>query len=216
MGQTIRLVLLLPVAGLLGMLSSPFWRSERQAGQDVSVARASETEKPVSPGAARVERTLRELESNHASGNTANRTYTITEADLNAYLEVRLREKNQRGVETLSVRLQQEAFVSSLMIDMDKVEVQGDPTTLSLFKVLFRGPLTLEVEGRLVTVGGRGRLKVTKALLNESTVPPPLVDVILRALGGKQDPPFDPTESFDLPYGIRTVTVKPGQATLQT
>lgn len=209
-----RLLLFLLMTGWLLVLSGQPLRTSQQAVKSSGIQN-SEREQPIEPRAERVAGILRELKHNHASGNVPTKAYTVTELELNAYLEAQLRKQGRKGVETFSVRLQEDAFVTSLTIDLDKVEVKDEAVTLNLFQMLLEKPATLEVEGQLVAVNNQATFQVIKAQVNQNPLPKSLVRLILRAVGQEQDPPFDPTQPFDLPYGIKTVKIWPGQVTIQ-
>lgn len=189
---------------------------EERPGRDGQAHQASETSPVKDPGTRKVEQVLEELERNHASGELAPRAYTVTEAELNAYLAERLREESRKDVQALRARFREGSFASSLTLDMDEVEVKGDSLTLELFRTLLSGHATLEVEGRLVVENGKGTLILESTRINDITVPVSLVSFILSEVGKKQNPPFDPTDSFPMPYGIKAVKIEPGKATLYT
>ena len=164
----------------------------------------------------KVKRLLEELQRNHASGKRTPKDYTVTDLELNAYLAERLQDEARKGVESLSVRFQRDSFMSSITLDLDEVEVTGNSLTLELFSALLSGYATIEMEGRLSVENGKGTLIIDAARINSRTVPPSLVQFILSEVGKRQNPPFDPTDSFRMPYGIRNVKIEPGKAILYT
>lgn len=182
----------------------------------ISAQESSGGGKPVDPAAARVERVLEELEENYSSGRVPSRSYILTEPEINAYLEVELRRQERKEVETFLVQLKTAVLVSFLTVNMDEIEVKGDSMTLHLFKALLKGRAHLEVEGELSAENGKGAYSVRSARLNDLPVPASLVNLILSAVGKRQDPPFDPTQPFDLPYGIESIRIEPGKATIVT
>ena len=176
----------------------------------------SETNPFKDPRVQKVKRLLEELQRNHASGKRTPKDYTVTDLELNAYLAERLQDEARKGVESLSVRFQRDSFMSSITLDLDEVEVTGNSLTLELFSALLSGYATIEMEGRLSVENGKGTLIIDAARINSRTVPPSLVQFILSEVGKRQNPPFDPTDSFRMPYGIRNVKIEPGKAILYT
>ncbi len=189
---------------------------EERPDRDAQAHQASGTSPLKDPGARKVERVLEELVRNHASGNLVPRAYTVTEPEMNAFLAERLREEARKDVQALRVRFRDDSFASALTLDMDEVEMKGNPLTLELFRVLLSGQATLELEGRLVVENGKGTLILEATRINGTTVPVSIVSFILSALGKRQDPPFDPTDFFQMPYGIKVIKIEPGKATLLT
>lgn len=171
---------------------------------------------PAEPSAERVEKVLEEIEADYESGKRNSRTYVVSEADLNAFLAARVQEEQRKGVEGIQVRLGNRAFVTELDLNMDELELKDDAMTLALFRSVLSGRRKLEVEGDLTTLDGKGRFEVRAARLNGVSLPPALLTLILSTVGKQLDPPFDPTEPFDLPYGIEEIQVEPRKVTIRT
>jgi hypothetical protein len=167
-------------------------------------------------GAQRVEKMLDELETRQQAKDTDKKSYTLTESDLNDYLAAKIKERPRKDVESMRVAMKEGFFTTFLTVDLDQVEVKGDSMSKSLLKALLHGKQTIEVDGRLKTDNGKGTYEVERASLNGMPLPPSFVNSILSAVGRQQDPPFDPMEPFDLPYGMKSVKVTPGKALLET
>ncbi len=184
----------------------------------LALGQAPESQPAVSPdpAAERVEKMLDELEAREKAQDKEKRTYILTESDLNAFLAAKIKERPRKDVESLRIEMKEAIFTTFLKVNFDEVDIKGDSVTKSLLKALLRGTQTIEFDGRLKTEDGKGTYEVERATLNGMPLPPSLVNSILSAVGRRQDPPFDPMEPFDLPYGIKTVKVSPGKATLET
>ena len=168
------------------------------------------------PGVEKVTRMLEELEHNDKAGTVESRTYELTEAELNAYLMAQLRQQGQQAVESLSVTLKEGTFLTSIEVDTDQLELEGDPLTLGLLRLLLRGKQTLEIEGALEAENGMGTYLVHEARLGGFPIPADLVNTLLSSVAQKQNPPFDPTEPFPMPFSIESVTFHPGRVILRT
>ncbi len=170
-----------------------------------------------SAGAAgEVERVLGELAINSAREEVPKRVYRLSETDLNSYLTTKLEKADRKGLESISVRLKQGSFVTVVTVNMDQVQFKDQSLTASLLSVLLRGAHTLEVEGRLQVQEGIGKYQVQQASLDGIALPASVMEMVVSTLGRQQDPPFDLSEPFPMPYGISTVDVQPGQLTLET
>ncbi|MDA2937871.1 hypothetical protein MYX75_06370 [Acidobacteria bacterium AH-259-A15] len=167
-------------------------------------------------GGEKMERVVRELQDYYAKGSVRARTYQLTEAELNAYLLAQLQLRDRKEVENIAVRLKDGGFITFVEVNMDELDLETDFLTASLFAALLSGRHTLELEGTLQTENGMGTYRVEQARLDGLPVPAPLVSSILSSLGQKQDPPFDPTQPFPLPYGIQSVTLQSGKLTIKT
>lgn len=175
-----------------------------------------EAEATSDPGVEKVTRLLEELRDNHKNGTVPSRTYELTEAELNAYLLAQLRQQDQKAVESLSILLKEGTFLTSIEVDTDQLELKGDALTLGFLRLLLKGKQTLEVEGKLEAANGIGTYRVQEARLSGFPIPASLVNEILSSMGQKQNPPFDPTEPFPMPFAIESVTVQPGRLILRT
>ncbi len=167
--------------------------------------------------AKRVEDVLTELESREKANDRQSRTFVLAETDMNAYLASEIAKRERKDVERLVVKMNDEnRFVTSLTVNLDKVDVKTDSMTGALFRALLRGTQTIEMDGKLTTEKGKGTYEVQSATMNGVPLPASLVNAIISSVGKQQDPPFDPTEPFDLPYKIQKIEVSSGKTTIKT
>jgi len=157
--------------------------------------------------AERAERIFIELLTNPATGQQ----HTLLEEDLNAYIAREMSGQVLRGIEKLNVKLNKGTFTTSVLVNLDEIELSG---YLQYMKSLMEGPQRLTLEGMLEVDDGVGAYRTENAWLNDIPLPASLVDSLLSTLGRQQEPPFDPTEPFDAPYGITDLEIEPGKAIL--
>jgi hypothetical protein len=158
--------------------------------------------------AERAEKIFIELLTNPEKGQT----HSLLEEDLNAYISRELESQPLRGVEKLFVELKEGTFTTDVTVNLDNIGLSG---YLEYLKNLVEGPQDLTLEGSLEVTEGVGVYKTHGAWLNGIPLPPSVVDTLLSALGRQQDPPFDPTEEFEAPFGITDLEIKPGVAVLR-
>lgn len=157
--------------------------------------------------AERAEKIFIELLTNPESGQN----HILLEEDLNAYILKELAEQPLRGIQELTVKLNSGTFTTDVKLDLKEVELSG---YMEYLKSLIEGPQHLILEGVLKVSEGVGSYKTEKAWLNGVPLPVTLVDTLLSTLGRQQEPPFDPTEPFDAPFGINYLQIEPGRALL--
>ncbi|MGH9338826.1 MAG: hypothetical protein ACRD1R_04365 [Acidobacteriota bacterium] len=203
-------LLVLLAAGIYWSLNSSV-----DSARPVSAAVPTHSAAP-DPRVEKVEQLLYELEVNGGNGSRAGKTYLLTQPDLNAFLAARLREEDRKGVEDIKVELRDGSFITRVLLNMDELEVEGNSMALGLFQALLSGKQNLEVEGELTARDGKGSYRVLSARMNNISVPATLVNTLLSTAGKNQEPPFDPTEPFEMPYGIKTVKVQTGRVTIST
>ncbi len=193
-------------AAILGLLLIVGWAAESraQAGQ------ASDL------GVAKVTRILEELRENDEQGMVPNKTYQVTEEELNAYLSAKLHQQHQKAVESIALLLKEGTFLTRVEVNVDELQFPVDDVMTGYLKLLLKGIQTLEVEGTLETENGMATYRVQKARLSGISLPAPWVNSLLSSLGKRNKPPFDPTEPFDMPYGIQSFTFQPGTVIMRT
>ncbi|MCH8319854.1 MAG: hypothetical protein IH790_02710 [Acidobacteria bacterium] len=196
-------------AAILGLLLIVGWlsltaESKPQAGQ------ASD------PGVAKVTRILEELRENDEQGTVPNKTYQVTEEELNAYLSAQLHQQHQKAVESIVLLLKEGTFLTRVEVNVDEIEFPVDDVTTGYLRLLLKGIQTLEIEGTLEAENGMATYRVQEARLSGIPIPARLVNNLLSSLGKKNDPPFDPTQPFEMPYGIQSFTFQPGNVIMET
>ncbi len=168
------------------------------------------------PGVAKVSRILEELKDNDRQSTVPYRTYELTEKELNAYLSDQLLQQDQMAVESIDLLIKEGTFLTRVEVNTDELQIKGDDVTIGYLRLLLRGTQTLEVEGKLQAEDGLASYLVQEARLSGISLPAPWVNSLLSSLGKRNNPPFDPTEPFEMPYGIQSVTFHPGKVLMET
>jgi hypothetical protein len=154
---------------------------------------------------------LRVLQEDPAPG----KTFRIPESDLNAFVTEEVARHRVSAVEKVVVLLLDGHFSAELLVDTEQLEFE-DSMTGALLQSMLKGKQTLKLEGVVSGAGGTGRYETRRAWLNGVALPASLVDTILKTIGKRQDPPFDPTRPFNLPSGIQDITLYPGEVEVKT
>ena len=168
------------------------------------------------PGVAKVTRILEELRENDEQDTVSNRTYQVSEEELNAYLSAQLLQQHQKAVESIAMLLKEGTFLTRVEVNVDELQFPEDDVTTGYLRLLLKGIQTLEIEGKLEAENGLATYRVQEARLSGITLPALLVNNLLSSLGKKNDPPFDPTQPFEMPYGIQSFTFQPGKVIMVT
>ncbi len=165
------------------------------------------------PKAEKVADIFHQLQVADETGEGKGRRYEISQDELNAYLAAMIRQKPQQGVEGIELELQQEGLRSRIKVNLDEIPLENGAAS-GLFRILLSGRKTLHVDGTLKGSNGTGSFQVREVWLGSIPLPSSLANSLLKSMGEKQDPPFDPTESFQLAYGIQSLEILPGKAVL--
>lgn len=143
----------------------------------------------------------------------ANGRIELTEADLNAWVQVAVASKERLGVKKVEVDLRGMNRVrATALVNMDDVKLEG--FTFRVFRTLLSGEQTLVTDGKLQITNRKATYEVESASMNGVTVPAWLASSVISYLSSKQPPHVDVTEPFDLPYGIRDVQLLQDRAVI--
>ncbi len=69
------------------------------------------------PGVAKITQILEELRENDEQGTVPNRTYELTEEELNAYLSAQLYQQHQKAVESIALLLKEGTFLTRVELN---------------------------------------------------------------------------------------------------
>lgn len=140
-------------------------------------------------------------------------SFVLSEADINAFTEVAIQSKKRLGVKKVEFEFRPGGvFYTRALINMDEVELTG--FAVRMFKSVLSGVQTLEAEGKLTSLAGKGTYQVQRARFNNIPVPAWLVNSVIGFLGKRQPPHIDVTEPFEWPYGVRDVKVVQDQVVI--
>jgi hypothetical protein len=148
---------------------------------------------------------LRSLETGVQPGDR----FVVTEGELNTFISTEVEANRVTAVRSVAVRVLEGRFQADIDVDLDQVNL-GDSAGAALFRSLLSGRQRLALEGLVEGTGGVARYRTQSASVNGVPLPPSLVDLLLKQLGEKQDPPFDPTGPIPLPRGLKTIRLLPG------
>ena len=142
----------------------------------------------------------------------------ITEAELNALLDGDSETFSlPEGVSDVEVRFERHRVRARGVVDLKLIplpeNVQGLGGTLALLGSRF----PVEIAGRLESDDGFARFEVEEVLLSALPLPRGTIDSLLAsATRSRQHPQgIEPGSPFRLPYALRKVTLRPGQALIE-
>jgi hypothetical protein len=151
------------------------------------------------------------MEKHNKSEQNTGARYKISESELNSYLSYLVEKESVRGVDALFVKLRDGSFSTYAVVDVDSVPKKDkDTVTRVLMQTILAGKQYLSADGLLTARDGMGQYTLTAARINEIDIPPSIINSLINTVGRKQNPPFDLTKPFKLPYGIREALVKRG------
>jgi hypothetical protein len=146
-------------------------------------------------------------------------TVTITESELNSYLNLTMAEKLPKEVKNLEVHLlEHERLQANGLVDLDKVKAKVAATSSSWNPLLLMGGFVpVQLRGRLVNRDGFGSIIWEDVQVNTWSLPVSLLEQMVASATKKPDNPegVDISAPFRLPYSVRRVRLEPGRAFLE-
>jgi hypothetical protein len=143
-------------------------------------------------------------------------TVTVTESELNSYLNLTLGEKLPKELKDLEVRLERERLQATGMVDLDKVKAKVSTSSWNPL-MLMSGFVPVLLRGRLVNRDGFGSIIWEDVRVNAWSVPVSLLEQMVASATKKPDHPegIDISAPFRLPYSVRRIRLEPGRALLE-
>jgi hypothetical protein len=146
-------------------------------------------------------------------------TVTVTESELNSYLNLTMAEKLPKEVKDLEVHLlEHERLQANGLVDLDKVKAKVAATSSSWNPLLLMGGFVpVQLRGRLVNRDGFGSIVWEDVQVNTWSLPVSLLEQMVASATRKADNPdgVDISAPFRLPYSVRRVRLEPGRAFLE-
>jgi len=134
------------------------------------------------------------------------KTYSLSEKQLNAFLQKQSSTVAENGVDHLQIDLKGEnRFSIGLKIDLNKLLELEHSLPLRLLSNLLAGGQTLTMDGELVSENGQATYRLLRASIDDTPVPAILFTAVLDILGSYFKPPVRPGFPFSLPYSIDSI-----------
>jgi len=146
-------------------------------------------------------------------------TVTVTESELNSYLNLTMAEKLPKEVKDLEVHLlEHERLQANGLVDLDKVKAKMAASSSSWNPLLLLGGyVPVQLRGRLVNRDGFGSIIWEDVQVSAWSLPVSLLEQMVASATRKADNPdgVDISAPFRLPYSVRRVRLEPGRAFLE-
>ncbi len=162
-----------------------------------------------------LERLIARAERRLRSGRpAADETVVVTERQLNSYLNLSLGPKIPQGVSGLELRLGKDRLGARAMLDLDRVKARLPQGAASGLLALLSGVVPVEINGRVSSAQGNGRVEIEGATVAGVGLPASLIAqlVSLSTRSPAQPKGFDILAPFPLPWKARQLRLEPGRA----
>ena len=137
----------------------------------------------------------------------------MTEVEINAYLEERIRESEDAGVVSLTVTLRADEAVSiEAVVNFSAFDESKRGGALDLLSYL-RGEVPVRFDGTFSGRNGVGTVSVETFTVAGLPLPPALFRELVKSYTSNEGMPegIDVLRAFELPYGIAELKVEHGR-----
>ena len=156
---------------------------------------------------------LEQLSSSTVGPNASHGTVVLTEVEINAYLEERIRESEDAGVVSLTVTLRADEAVSiEALVNFSAFDESKRGGALDLLSYL-RGEVPVRFDGTFSGRNGVGTVSVETFTVSGLPLPPPVFRELVKSYTSNEGMPegIDVLRAFELPYGIAELKVEHGR-----
>jgi len=151
-----------------------------------------------------------------AKGKKPRESVTVTEGEVNSYLNLTYAAKLPSGLSDVAVSFDTERIHARGLLDLERVrDKMPDQSPFSPLSLL-RGKVPVELTGRFTTRDGMGFFEPEEASISSVPVPISLLDQIISSATTTATAPngVNIHEPFHLPYGMKRIRLVVARASL--
>lgn len=136
-------------------------------------------------------------------------TVTLSEIELNSYIQYDYAEEIPEGVRDLRVTLLKDYGVAEALVDLEKLSAVKSSPIATMGARLFRGERKLRARCRFVSANGQGKVDVEEVELDGQALPDFLVEFLLASTVQPHLPDFESGKPFPLANKLRQIRLEP-------
>ena len=134
----------------------------------------------------------------------------VTEAELESYVLFSLKDQIPAKMDSFDVQLGE----GTVAADTQMTFASNGPTGNPLIEALMGGTHNLFVRGRLAGSNSTGRFQLEEVRLDGIPVPNILIETLIARYVKPKYPDVDLNSPFQIPWGVESVSITPGKATI--
>jgi hypothetical protein len=178
----------------------------------IAAKEETRTSTEVSPKAARLLQekidAIQDAENNPKHKRGSSRVQ-VSETELESYLLYSLKEDIPAPVDTADVQLS----VDTVALDT-QITFSSNATGNPVVDALVGGTHNLFLKGKLVSQARRGKFDLLEVRVDSIPVPNVLIQTLMKRYVQPKYPEVDLNEPFDMPWGIESLKLEQGKATV--
>jgi hypothetical protein len=144
-----------------------------------------------------------------AKNRRGNETIEVSEVELESYVLYRMRDKIPAHVDSIDVQL-----TPGVVAADTKLTFPPDSTGNPLVDAVVGGTHTFFLKGKLAASDKRGRFELQEVKVDGIPVPLILIETLVEKYVKPMYPDVDLKEPFPMPWGMESLVITPGKATI--
>ena len=144
-----------------------------------------------------------------SKGPRSPQTVEVSEVELESYVMNGLREDIPARVDAIDVQLTDGAVAAD-----SKLTFASDSTGNAMVDALIAGTHTLFIKGKLSAKANQGQFELQDVRVDGIPVPNVLIETLIAKYVKPKYPDVDLKKPFTMPWGIESLTITPGKATI--
>ncbi len=136
-------------------------------------------------------------------------TVTLSEDELNSYIQYDYAEEIPEGIRDLHVTLLKDHGVADALVDLEKLPSIKGSALAAMGARLFRGERKLRATCRFVSADGNGKVEVDKVEVDGQVLPDFLVEYLIASTVQPHLPNFEVGKPFPLANNLRQIRLEP-------
>jgi hypothetical protein len=148
---------------------------------------------------------LREAEA-QPSATRRHVSFVLSDAEINDYMRNALRTTPRPGVDSVTVKIFPQNYVSTFtVVDFDAVERWKPGTIPGILRPVLHGKQSIWVDYRFATADSKITFSVEKAYYDKLRLPAFFVEKMIQIVAARQPEHYDTSKPLQLPFSLRQV-----------
>jgi hypothetical protein len=150
---------------------------------------------------------LREAQEKQTHGQPQRVSFQLRDTDINEYLRYTLHATPRPGIDSVTVKIFSQNYISTFtIVDFDAVEQWKPGTIPALLRPVLHGKQSIWVDYRFQTSHGTGTFSVEKAYYGSTRLPAFFVNKMIAIVAARQPEKYDTSKPLPLPFGLRELS----------
>jgi hypothetical protein len=146
---------------------------------------------------------LREARA-HRATNPRYVSFALSDGEINEYMRYALRTAPRPGVDSVTIKIFPQNYVSTFtIVDFDAIERWKPGTIPMLLRPILRGKQSIWIDYRFASANWKITFSVEKAYFDKLRLPAIFVSKVIQILAARQPEHYDTSKPLTMPFGLR-------------